>query len=299
MSGVKRVVSTEFWNDRIVSDDFSPEDKYFYLYLLTNPHTTQLGIYELPISKASQEMGYTREAIKVLIDRFQNRYHMIKYSEISGEVAIKYYLRHSIVKGGKPVYDCLIKELGRVKDMSLVKFVYVGLVGKTDLNETVVSFLDFVKESNKEINDNDNDNDNDNERIVPRIANESYHESSLSSKRKANPNNVDNLNSLIDIEEFLPIKDNEELYLIIKDWMEYKDSKGKQHLHYAEKSLRTLLKTFIDNNNKYGVSALRSVVDYTIGQGYQGIVWDKLQTRRDVNAGNTTQSDWLKMWENA
>ena len=82
--------------------------------------------------------------------------------------------------------------------------------------------------------------------------------------------------------------------------MDYKDAKGKQHLHYAEKSMRTLLNTFIDNNNKYGTSALRSVVDFTIGQGYQGIVWDKLQAKREVNTGaNVNKSDWLKMWENA
>ena len=111
MGDTKRVVNTAFWNDRVVSDDFSPEDKYFYLYLLTNPHTTQLGIYELPISKASQEMGYTREAIKVLLDRFQNKYKMIRYSEETAEVAIKYYLSHSVIKGGKPVFDCLKKDL--------------------------------------------------------------------------------------------------------------------------------------------------------------------------------------------
>lgn len=42
---VKRVVDTQFWNDDKVVDCFSPEDKLFMLYLMTNPHTTQLGIY--------------------------------------------------------------------------------------------------------------------------------------------------------------------------------------------------------------------------------------------------------------
>ena len=165
MGDTKRVVNTAFWNDRVVSDDFSPEDKYFYLYLLTNPHTTQLGIYELPISKASQEMGYTREAIKVLLDRFQNKYKMIRYSEETAEVAIKYYLRHSVIKGGKPVFDCLKKDLQKVKDLSLVQFIYKNLEDKDGINETVRSFLEYIKDNNRELL-NDNDNDNDNERNV-------------------------------------------------------------------------------------------------------------------------------------
>ena len=78
MLAVKRVVDTDFWNDSKVSDIFSAEDKYFMLYLLTNPHTTQLGIYELPISKAANELGYSKDVVRVLIDRFENKYDLIK-----------------------------------------------------------------------------------------------------------------------------------------------------------------------------------------------------------------------------
>lgn len=34
-----RNVSTSFWEDNKVVDDFTPEDKYIYLYCMTNPHT--------------------------------------------------------------------------------------------------------------------------------------------------------------------------------------------------------------------------------------------------------------------
>ncbi|MDR7003053.1 hypothetical protein J2Y67_005608 [Neobacillus niacini] len=36
-----RMVRTEFWKNPIVMEEMSPEDKYFFLYLLTNPNTTQ------------------------------------------------------------------------------------------------------------------------------------------------------------------------------------------------------------------------------------------------------------------
>lgn len=155
---VKRVVDTEFWNDSKVSDLFSAEDKYFMLYLLTNPHTTQLGIYELSISKAANELGYSKDVVKVLLERFENKYGLIKYNEITNEIAIKNFLRHSIVKGGKPVMDCLLKEEKKIKDKSLLLYIFNNLNNYSDtLNITVKEFIDNI---------NNIYNDNDNERIV-------------------------------------------------------------------------------------------------------------------------------------
>jgi len=135
--GIKRVVDTDFWNDSKVIDYFSPEDKYFMLYLLTNPYTTQLGIYELNIKKAAFETGYSTEALNVLLDRFENKYGMIKYSKKTNEIAIKNYLRHSIIKGGKPVEDLLNKEISNVKDKNLLAFIFSNLSKYDNLNETV------------------------------------------------------------------------------------------------------------------------------------------------------------------
>lgn len=157
--GIKRVVDVDFWNDEKVMDMFSPEDKLFMLYLLTNPHTTQLGIYAINPKHMAFEIGYSVEVINVLLDRFESKYGMIKYSTQTKEIAIKNFLRHSIIKGGKPVEDCLLKELAKVKDKSLLQFVYNGISGKESLNVTVKKILVIL---NNEIQ-NDNDNDNDNE----------------------------------------------------------------------------------------------------------------------------------------
>lgn len=163
---VRRVVDTDFWNDSKVSDLFSAEDKYFMLYLLTNPHTTQLGIYELSISKAANELGYSKDVVKVLLERFQNKYELIKYNEITNEVAIKNFLRHSIVKGGKPVMDCLLKEEKKIKDKELLTYIFNNLNNYNDtLNTTVKEFITYISN----IYNINIYNDNDNERIVPRI----------------------------------------------------------------------------------------------------------------------------------
>ena len=158
--GIKRVVDTDFWYDDKVLEVFSPEDKLFMLYLLSNPHTTQLGIYKITKKSMAFEIGYSPEAISVLIDRFQNSYRLIRYSERTKEVAIKNYLRHSIIKGGKPVEDLLRKEIIAVKDKSLLQFVYDEISGCDNLNETVKKVLDSLNVNDIQ-NENDNDNDND------------------------------------------------------------------------------------------------------------------------------------------
>ena len=178
--GIKRIVDTHFWNDDKVIDLFSPEDKLFMLYLLTNPHTTQLGVYAINKKHMAFELGYSVEAISVLIDRFENKYELIKYSNETKEIAIKNYLRHSIIKGGKPVEDLLLKEISLVKDKKLLEFVYSNIFDCETLNDTVKKILSYLNQNEKE-NDNKNDNDNDvslhdTSTIRPRIVKHKYGE---------------------------------------------------------------------------------------------------------------------------
>lgn len=195
--GIKRIVDTTFWTDGKV-DEFSPEDKYFMLYLLTNPFSKQLGIYEISIKQAAFQLGYSVDAVNVLIDRFENKYGIIRFSKETNEIAILNFLRHSIVKGGKPVEDCIRKEMTLVKNKSLIDTVFKHLKGREDLNFTVKNIINSYIDNNidndikNEIDiDNDgdveNDNDNDNERIVPRIVSES---SNNSNNTQTDPNNA-------------------------------------------------------------------------------------------------------------
>lgn len=162
--GIKRIVSTDFWTDEKVVDMFSPEDKLFFLYLITNPHTTQLGIYPIAKRVMAFELGYSMEAVDVLLDRFENQYKLIKYSVRTYEIAVRNYLLHSIAKGGKPVEDLLVKEIQKVKDKSLLMYVYSALSKRDGLNLSVQTILPYM---------NDNDNDNDNEESSSRIVDES------------------------------------------------------------------------------------------------------------------------------
>lgn len=181
---IKRVVDTSFWTDDKVMDMFSAEDRYFMLYIMTNPHTTQLGIYRINIKYMSLELGYSQDVVRVLLERFENKYDITKYSYDTQELAIKNYLKHSIVKGGAPVRDCLIKELKSVKNKDLIVWVFSNLKGSDNLNETVKNIISEYEEkngtlyySNDKQNDNANENDNENDVSYHDSCNDSYNDS--------------------------------------------------------------------------------------------------------------------------
>lgn len=184
---VKRPVSTGFWTDGKV-DDFSPEDRYFMLYLLTSPFSRQLGIYEISIRQAAFQMGYSEECFKVLLDRFENKYKMILYSKETNEVAILNFLCHSVVSGGKPVEDCIKQDMARVKNKKLIQLVFSHVRRRSDwddLNATVKKIVSEYLKDNDIHNDDDNDNDNDS------TVDESWNDSSGDSSKKPSKAEID------------------------------------------------------------------------------------------------------------
>lgn len=96
-----RTISQSFWNDSKIVERFTPEDKYFMLYLLTNPHVTLMGCYEITIKQMSNETGYDKEAILNLLARFKNQHQVIDYSEEDNELLIKNWYRYNWAKSPK------------------------------------------------------------------------------------------------------------------------------------------------------------------------------------------------------
>ncbi|MDP4164588.1 MAG: DNA replication protein DnaD, partial [Bacillota bacterium] len=118
-----RMVRTEFWKNPIVLEEMTPEDKYFYLYLLTNPHTTQIGIYRITKKQMSFDLGYSIESVQSLMDRFTLHHKLIRYNPETRELAIKNWGKDNLHKGGKPVMDCILSELKEVEDRLLILYV--------------------------------------------------------------------------------------------------------------------------------------------------------------------------------
>lgn len=116
-----RNVHTSFWQDGFVLG-LTPEEKYFYLYLMTNSKTTQCGIYELPVRVIEMETGYNRETVEKLLDRFI-KYKKILYNERTQEVMLTNWIRHNLPKSDK-IVKCIQKEVKTVKDLDFIKLLY-------------------------------------------------------------------------------------------------------------------------------------------------------------------------------
>ena len=111
-------VDTAFWSDPDVADNYTPEDKYFYLYLLTCPNANISGCYEISTKQMSYDTGYSRETIERLIDRFLSVHRVIDYSKENKEVLVcnwgKYHWTSS------PKYIKALKS--KIEDIKTEKF---------------------------------------------------------------------------------------------------------------------------------------------------------------------------------
>lgn len=112
-----RMVSPSFWDDTKVVDVFTPEDRYFMLYLLTNPHTNLLGCYEISVKQMSNETGYNRDSIYSLIKRFSEQYGILDYSEQEKEMLVKNWYKYNWSKSPKTkaALDKLLPNIKTVK----------------------------------------------------------------------------------------------------------------------------------------------------------------------------------------
>lgn len=98
---IYRNIQLSFWTDNKVEDDFTPEDKYFYLYLMTNPQTNICGCYEVSYSQLTNQTGYNKDTILRLLDRFENVHEVIKYSKTNKEILLLNWYKYNWSKSEK------------------------------------------------------------------------------------------------------------------------------------------------------------------------------------------------------
>ncbi|MBK1810230.1 DnaD domain protein [Clostridium sp. YIM B02505] len=145
-----RLIYEGFWTDPRTMEEMSPEDRFFYLYLLTNPSTTSIGIYVITKKKMAFELGYSVETIESLMERFINHHKVISYNKSTREIAIKNWGKHNLSRGGKPVIDCITKELKQVKDKSFIAYIAEHIQNKP-IKDLFLSFCDVS--TNREVGD--------------------------------------------------------------------------------------------------------------------------------------------------
>jgi hypothetical protein len=136
-----RMVNSDFWNNPVVLEEMTPEDKYFYFYLLTNPHSTKIGIYRITKEQIALGLGYTIESVHPLMERFIQHYKLIRYNPETRELAIKNWGKLILLKGGEQLIDYIHSELKEVKDKSLILYVSKS-IGPEEIRGLYESFCE-------------------------------------------------------------------------------------------------------------------------------------------------------------
>lgn len=116
---IYRNISMNFWTDSKVVDDFSPEDKYFMLYCLTNPYTNLCGCYEISVKQMIRDTGYNEETIYKLLDRL-SQYGVVKYNKTNKEMFINNWFKYNWTKSEK-LDKPLLEEIKKIKTQEFKK----------------------------------------------------------------------------------------------------------------------------------------------------------------------------------
>lgn len=118
---VYRQVQVSFWTDDFILD-LTPEEKYFYMYLMTCSKSSQCGIYKLPMKVIEFETGYNGDTVDKLIKRFIT-YGKILYNYDTKEIMILNWIRYNFINS-KNTITCINKELQKIKGEEFIKKFY-------------------------------------------------------------------------------------------------------------------------------------------------------------------------------
>ena len=122
-----RNVQMSFWTDSKVMDDFTPEDKLFFLYIMTNPRTSLCGCYECSKKQMSRDTGYSIETITNIIYRMENIHDVARYDEETKEILILNWDKYNWTQSSK-VLDGAYKGAMKIKSIGFKAFVMKKLV---------------------------------------------------------------------------------------------------------------------------------------------------------------------------
>jgi hypothetical protein len=140
---VYRQVHISFWQDPFIIE-LTPEEKYFYLYLMTNSKTKQCGCYEISKRVMVLETGYNSETIEKLLNKFVD-YGKVEYNDKTNEILLKNWLHYNSYKSPKVLY-CIEGEVKEIKHKPFAEY----LADRLSIDYTYTMHTETQKEEEEE-----------------------------------------------------------------------------------------------------------------------------------------------------
>lgn len=124
-----RNIQMSFWTDAKILENFTAMEKYVYLYLLTNPHTSLCGCYEISFVTAATETALKKSDFKKHIQSLIKK-GVIAYSEETNEVLLLHWHKYNWTSSEK-LRASLEKIINHVKCLEFQQYL-MGLLNCTD-----------------------------------------------------------------------------------------------------------------------------------------------------------------------
>lgn len=121
MAAPYRQVYTTFWNNDEYIKKLTPQERYFFLYLLTNSRVSFCGIYLLPVNLVTQETGLSVKTVTRLLRRFVED-GKVAYSKKTSEVCLCNWLKYNCNNSANQKKG-IINSISDVADKELVKYL--------------------------------------------------------------------------------------------------------------------------------------------------------------------------------
>lgn len=118
---IYRNIHVTFWTDSKIVDDFTPYQKYMYLYLLTNNHTNLCGCYEISENQIANETGLTVKKVRETLEVLDKVHHVVMYDQQSREMLLLNWYKWNWTDSPK-FKKPLMKEIENIKSE---KFKYL------------------------------------------------------------------------------------------------------------------------------------------------------------------------------
>lgn len=219
-----RQIQTSFWSDTYIQEEMTAEDKYFYLYLMTNEFTTQIGIYPITKKQMSFDLGYSLESVQALLQRFETYHKLIKYDTETREIILLKWAENNLNIGGKPVQDLIKKEISQVKNKEFL-FLMFENCPENNLKNFIASLL----QENKKDNNINNSYESSNESLNDTGAINNKEEIINNNKELIKEKNIKKEKSKNEVKSYIQNLDLDDDYkqLLFK-YVEYRKSIKKQ-----------------------------------------------------------------------
>lgn len=152
--GKNKTINTSIWRDEKIHRYFTAEDKIFWMFLLTNSNTNNLGCYKFDYYYSSDELGYTEDVLKNILKRFVEYHKVILHDTKTNEILIKNYSKYNWTssptykKGLENEFELIESAELRQQLLIIIEDYYGSKIEKIEIKpkEKVMPNINMIKE---------------------------------------------------------------------------------------------------------------------------------------------------------